>query len=391
MMNRQLALVTLIAALGASGVAAQTTEYARAAHPAAPAAVEHGLLSLRAEIVVHGALLADALTLLSERARVPIAFSASLLPDRSHRVDCPCEAATVADALDRLLRGTHLDFKEMHGQIVIFPQVASAPPGTQFAAVDGPVGDGGALEIPLAEVYAAPVRAQGTGTVRGRVFEVGSERSLSHAQVTIPGTSIGAVANVPAGPHTVRVRMIGFATTEQTVTVADGDTARADFALAFRPILLDEQVVTGTAGPATRRTLGNAITTINAADVMQKVVNLNVAELLQAKAPGVTILQSSGTPGAASTIRIRGVTSLSGASDEPVIYVDGVRINSSRRRFFSAFCSVPGSRWSLSAMPEARSPVGWAARSARNSWTSGRRLRRFLMLRPLPVRAISGI
>jgi len=338
MMNRQLALVTLIAALGASGVAAQTTEYARAAHPAAPAAVEHGLLSLRAEIVVHGALLADALTLLSERARVPIAFSASLLPDRSHRVDCPCEAATVADALDRLLRGTHLDFKEMHGQIVIFPQVASAPPGTQFAAVDGPVGDGGALEIPLAEVYAAPVRAQGTGTVRGRVFEVGSERSLSPAQVTIPGTSIGAVtdaaghyvmANVPAGPHTVRARMIGFATAEQTVTVADGDTARADFALAFRPILLDEQVVTGTAGPATRRTLGNAITTINAADVMQKVVNLNVAELLQAKAPGVTILQSSGTPGAASTIRIRGVTSLSGASDEPVIYVDGVRINSS--------------------------------------------------------------
>ena len=128
--------------------------------PVFSAAVEHGLLSLRAEIVVHGALLADALTLLSERARVPIAFSASLLPDRSHRVDCPCEAATVADALDRLLRGTHLDFKEMHGQIVIFPQVASAPPGTQFAAVDGPVGDGGALEIPLREVYAAPQRAQ---------------------------------------------------------------------------------------------------------------------------------------------------------------------------------------------------------------------------------------
>lgn len=41
---------------------------------------------------------------------------------------------------------------------------------------------------------------------------------------------------------------------------------------------------------------------------------------------------------------------------------------------FSAFCSVPGSRWSLSAMSEVRSPVGWAARRARNSWTSGRRL-----------------
>ena len=108
------------------------------------------------------------------------------------------------------------------------------------------------------------------------------------------------MVNVPAGPHTVRARMIGFAIAEQTVSVADGDTAHVDFALAFRPILLDEQIVTGTAGGATKRTLGNAITTINAADLREKVVNLNVAELLQAKAPGVTVLQSSGTPGAAA-------------------------------------------------------------------------------------------
>ncbi|PYP68614.1 MAG: hypothetical protein DMD36_12430 [Gemmatimonadetes bacterium] len=182
------------------------------------------------------------------------------------------------------------------------------------------------------------MRAQGTGTIRGRVVEAGSEVPLSPAQLTIPGTALGAVTdagghyvmvNVPAGPHTVRARMIGFAIAEQTVSVADGDTAHVDFALAFRPILLDEQIVTGTAGGATKRTLGNAITTINAADLREKVVNLNVAELLQAKAPGVTVLQSSGTPGAAGNIRVRGVNSLNAASLEPVIYVDGVRVNSS--------------------------------------------------------------
>jgi TonB-linked SusC/RagA family outer membrane protein len=180
--------------------------------------------------------------------------------------------------------------------------------------------------------------APGTGTIRGRVVEAGSERPLSPAQVTIPGSMFGAVTdaagrflilNVLPGSHTVRARMIGFANVEQTVSVAVGDTAHVDFGLSFRPILLDEQVVTGTAGGALKRTLGNAVTTIDAADITDKVVNMNVAELLQAKAPGVTVLQSSGTPGAAGSIRIRGVTSLNGASNEPVIYVDGVRINAS--------------------------------------------------------------
>ena len=337
MRNRQLTLVSLFALACMGRVAAQTVEYAQALGLASGARTDGGLLSQRAEIVVHGVPLPDALALLSDQARVPIAFSASLLPDRSHRVDCPCQAATVADALDRMLKGTNLDFKEMHGQVVIFPRLASAPVGMQLAATQWPAVDPGRLEIPLSEVYAAPYRAQGTGAIRGKVVEVGSQRPLSPVQVTVPGTPLAAVTDaggryvmtsVPAGPHTVRVRSIGFASVERTVSVTDGDTVQVDFALSFRPITLDEEVVTGTAGPVSKRTLGNAITTINAADVMDKVVNYNVAELLQAKAPGVTVLQGSGTPGAASTIRVRGVTSLNGASDEPVIYVDGVRINS---------------------------------------------------------------
>src|SRR5947208_1110643 len=274
MRNRQFTLVSLIAMACVCRVAAQTVEYAQALR-GAPGRTDGGVLSQRAEVVVHGVPLPEALALLSEQARVPIAFSASLLPDRTHRVDCPCQAATVADALDHMLTGTDLDFKEMHGQVVIFPRPTSVSTGTQLALVQWPAADAGRLEIPLAEVYAAPYRAQGTGTIRGRVFESGSERALSPAQVTVVGTAFAAVTDaagryvlvsVPAGPHTVRVRMIGFASVEQTISVADGDTVRADFALSFRPITLEEQVVTGTAGPVSKRTLGNAITTIDAAN-----------------------------------------------------------------------------------------------------------------------------
>jgi TonB-dependent starch-binding outer membrane protein SusC len=346
MMNRELTLVSLIAALSTPPVGAQAVEYARAVRAATARLTEggSGALSQPAEIEVRGVPLADALTLLSERARVPIAFSASLLPGRSHRVDCPCQTVTVGIALERLLTGTTLDFMEVHGQIVIFPSVPAELARLQLATTLPQPPDVGGRDLPealLSEVGNASLLLRErplVATLRGKITETGSGRPLGGVQVLIVGLGRSAVTNaagdytmldVPDGTFRVRAHIIGHSTAEQTVTVASGQAVQVDFVLSFLPITIDEQVVTGTAGPVSKRTLGNAITTINAADVMEKVVNMNVAELLQARAPGVTILQSSGTPGSASTIRIRGVTSLNGASDEPVIYVDGVRVNSS--------------------------------------------------------------
>src|SRR5213080_1314011 len=138
MRNRQLTLVSLIALACMGRVAAQTVEYAQALGLASGARTDGGLLSQRAEIVVHGVPLPDALALLSDQARVPIAFSASLLPDRSHRVDCPCQAATVADALDRMLKGPNLAFKGRHGQVVFFPGWRRRPSGCSSRQRSGP-------------------------------------------------------------------------------------------------------------------------------------------------------------------------------------------------------------------------------------------------------------
>ena len=51
------------------------------------------------------------------------------------------------------------------------------------------------------------------------------------------------------------------------------------------------------------------------------------ADLLQGKTPGVQIMTNSGAPGAGSTIRIRGGSSLS-ASNDPLIVIDGLPISS---------------------------------------------------------------
>jgi TonB-dependent SusC/RagA subfamily outer membrane receptor len=79
--------------------------------------------------------------------------------------------------------------------------------------------------------------------------------------------------------------------------VTAGEVTRIEIAVTQSATRLDEQVVTGTAGATTRRAVGNAITTINAAEVTRDNSISTVSEILQAKTPGVTILPGSGTPG----------------------------------------------------------------------------------------------
>ncbi|MDQ3520982.1 MAG: carboxypeptidase-like regulatory domain-containing protein, partial [Gemmatimonadota bacterium] len=121
------------------------------------------------------------------------------------------------------------------------------------------------------------VMAQATGTVRGTVTEANAQRALSGAAVSVAGTSRRVVTGasgeytlpgVPAGSVRIRVELVGYAPTERLVTVVAGQSATANFALGASAVALDELVVTGTAGDARRRTVGNAVSQIQAADVV---------------------------------------------------------------------------------------------------------------------------
>lgn len=316
------------------------------------------LLQRPARLEVRDAPLPDGLAELQKRSGVAVAFSPSLLADAG-AVTCLCRSATVGQALDRMLLGTSFQYEEMGGQILVEPlrtpklleRVASmgslAVAAPTAPALDLP------LELPARLAAAAPGAAPGdapfrpwlarspmtsapTGSIRGRVTEAGSGRALSGAQVYIPGSGHGALTNdagdylitgVPVGAQRVRAEMLGFQAATREVTVVADQTVEASFELATAAVALDQLVVTGTPGAVSKRTLGNAITTLDVADITRKAANVNVTELLQAKAPGVTVLHSSGDAGAAGNIRIRGISSLSGSS-APVVYVDGVRIAS---------------------------------------------------------------
>ena len=180
---------------------------------------------------------------------------------------------------------------------------------------------------------AAPALAQ-QGAVAGQVIDGSNLQPIQGAQVFVVGTDLGTltgedgrfrITGVPAGQARVRVRLIGYRTTTRTVSVPEGQTVTVDFQLAVSAVSLQEVVVTAT-GRRERQELGNAISTVDASDVIEKRSANNLTQLMQGQSTGVTIRANTGAVGAASSLKIRGNNSL-GLDNTPIIYVDGARID----------------------------------------------------------------
>jgi TonB-linked SusC/RagA family outer membrane protein len=201
--------------------------------------------------------------------------------------------------------------------------------------------------------------AQATGTIRGAVQDAVTGRSLTGAQISIAGTSLGALSNdqgqflllnVPAGTHTVRVLFIGYKSEEQTLEVPAGQTVTVQFLLGQTAINLDEIIVTGTAGATERRALGNSATRLNTENIVNDANLQTVNELLTGRAPGVSLTNQSGQVGTSARVRIRGAGSLNAGLD-PVYYVDGVRVTADVADGYSTSNGVVQGTSPLDAIP----------------------------------------
>ncbi len=187
----------------------------------------------------------------------------------------------------------------------------------------------------LALSVSSPVDARAqNGTITGSVTDASSMRPVGSVQVYLLDSSLGTltnqagrylILNVPAGTYQVRAERIGFATVTQQVTVTAGQTATVDFQLETAALGLDEIVVTGTAGAARRREVGNSISQVNVADIPE--TPPSVDNMLSGRVPGMMVMQGSASAGSGSQIRLRGNVSVA-MSNQPIIYIDGVRVRS---------------------------------------------------------------
>jgi TonB-linked SusC/RagA family outer membrane protein len=177
--------------------------------------------------------------------------------------------------------------------------------------------------------------AQQASLVTGRVTVRATGEPLAGARILVLGTVISTSTNrdgryrlpaVPPGRIQLVATMVGHQAVTRVLTVAEGAPAVADFELPPATVSLDEIHVTA-AGERRKRQMGNSIATIDANAVTREAPVTKLADVLQARVAGVQVLPSSGAAGTAGRIRIRGSASML-LANEPLFYVDGVRVES---------------------------------------------------------------
>ena len=160
-------------------------------------------------------------------------------------------------------------------------------------------------------------------SVAGKIVSAKDGAPIGFATITVKGTNVATVSNsdgtftinMPAGKTTLIVSSVGFTTIE-----AEATGASVDVKLAETTSSLDEIVVTGYTAQKKKEITG-AVSVVNVKEMKQMPAGTG-EEALQGRASGITIT-TSGQPGAASDIRIRGFSGF--GSNQPLIIVDGVR------------------------------------------------------------------
>ncbi len=164
-------------------------------------------------------------------------------------------------------------------------------------------------------------------TVSGSVLDEAGD-PLIGATVQQKGTSNGTSTDIDGlfklsvpDNATLVVSYVGYTT--QSIAV-DGRT-EITITLKENAEVLDEVVVVGY-GQMKRSDMTGSVVSVGEAAI-KKSVPTSIDQVLQGRAAGVNIQANSGTPGASSSIRIRGINSLN-ATNQPIFVIDGVVIDS---------------------------------------------------------------
>ncbi|MDE6631862.1 MAG: carboxypeptidase-like regulatory domain-containing protein, partial [Muribaculaceae bacterium] len=181
--------------------------------------------------------------------------------------------------------------------------------------------------IPAAYAEPLPVAAPQaeTGTVTGVITDSEGE-PLIGASVIVKGTSNGTATDLDgkfsltgAAGKELQISYVGYQTI--TVKVPAGKTDLGKIVLESDAQLLKDVVVIGY-GTAKKGDITSAVASVKAEDFTQGKIG-DAAELIKGKVAGLTVVNSSGNPTAGSSIRLRGITTLTG-SLEPLVLVDGI-------------------------------------------------------------------
>ncbi len=249
-----------------------------------------------------------AIAAISRAAHVEISFRNEDVPV-SHRVTLSAKKITVAAALTVALYDLNLDVR---------------------------ISQSGSLSLSSHSAPSASPRngEQPAGEIVGVVTDADTHIPLIGAVIHVEGINRTAItgtdgkyslSGVASGVATIVARRLGYLPLKHTVTINGESSTNVDFALHISPVSLDE-VVTTVTGDEEKRSLGNSIGTLRVDSLVDVAPVTDLGSIVNARVPGVQVFFNGGLTGASPQINIRGQNSMQ-LSNQPLLYVDGVRVS----------------------------------------------------------------
>ncbi len=259
---------------------------------------------------------------------------------------------TVEEFLDELLKPYNLKYKKVLAKAyVIYSN--SAELKKLVSAIDHQNG------VVPEELMHTGVEAARSVAITGRILDQAKGAPLEGVSITVKGSNKGTLTDqngnfklsVDNENAVLVFSLIGYETKEVTVG------GRRDFQLSLssQSQSLNDVVVVGY-GTQKKSVVTGSISSVHASDLEDQPV-YRVEDALQGRTTGLTIAASSGQPGSAPTVRIRGTTSIN--NSDPLYVVDGVPLDDGGFDYLNA-----GDIESIEVLKDAASAAIYGARAA---------------------------
>ena len=247
------------------------------------------------------------------------------------RVSLRVENKSIEEILNELFQDNPIAYKVIDRRIVLFPKGGS---GTEMMEqkqpVSGRVTDSSGQPLPGVTVF---VKESTNGTVTD------SDGNYSIEQVPVDAIIVFSFVGMRTQEIAIKGRSI------------------IDVKLQDETIGLDEVVAVGY-GTQKKSVVTGAISSVNTNDLEKQQIG-RFEQALQGRTSGLTIASSSGAPGAASTVRIRGATSLNESASNPLYVVDGVVVSGGNIDYLN-----PSDIETIEVLKDAASAAIYGARSS---------------------------
>lgn len=281
--------------------------------------------------------LMEVLKEIHRQSGVDFIFAASSLK-HAHPVTLHVQEVSLNEALRQVFEGQPLAYEIADGAVTVWGKDVPGLPDKPGSNIIGGMADN--------EIRGRVVDSLGKGlpsvTVRVKGAEIATKTDQSGYFILnkVPADAVIEITSLGYKPYTVQANKLP----DPVV-----------FVLSLATSTLDETVIIAYGTTSRRLNTGN-VATITSKDIERQPVT-NPLAALQGRIPGMLVTQTSGIPGAAFNVQIRGRTAIDQnlTSDEPLFVIDGVPFGQGNKSMYNRI-PIAGASQNMAAVQAGISP-----------------------------------